>query len=122
MGIKKQLGRNLTTDSVPGALLIFAAPLFLSNLLQAVYRMVVTGRYLGILGQSTVMGLLNTPPEAWNHTKACIDICQMGLIFICGYSMVGAVLRSGGTPGTPSCSSPWLPSSTWCWIWSLWVP
>lgn len=33
METKKQMGRDLTTGNVPKALLIFATPLFLSNLL-----------------------------------------------------------------------------------------
>ena len=170
METKKQMGRDLTTGSVPRALLIFATPLFLSNLLQAVYNMVdmvVVGKYLGsaglsavsiggdvlhfitfvamgfsnagqmiisqytgagrkdkvsrligtmfsflmlcalvimvlgILGQSTIMGLLNTPPEAWDDAKAYIDVCLMGLVFIYGYNMVSAVLRGMGDSRHP---------------------
>lgn len=57
MASQKQMGRDLTTGSVPRALLAFATPLFLSNLLQAVYNMVdmvVVGKYLGSAGLSAV--------------------------------------------------------------------
>lgn len=170
MASQKQMGRDLTTGSVPRALLAFATPLFLSNLLQAVYNMVdmvVVGKYLGsaglsavsiggdvlhfitfvamgfsnagqmiisqytgagrrdkvsrligtmfsflticalvimvlgIAGQSTVMRLLNTPPEAWDNAKAYIDVCLLGLVFIYGYNMVSAVLRGMGDSRHP---------------------
>lgn len=52
-----QLIRDLTTGSVPGTLLRFAAPLFLSGLLQMVYNMVdmiVVGQMVGTGGLSAV--------------------------------------------------------------------
>jgi len=57
MAAQNQLGRDLTTGSVPKTLIIFASPLFLSNLLQAVYNMVdmvVVGKYVGATGLSAV--------------------------------------------------------------------
>ena len=49
--------RDLTTGSVPGTLLRFSLPLFLSGLLQMVYNMVdmmVVGRFVGTEGLSAV--------------------------------------------------------------------
>lgn len=57
MANTKSLGRDLTAGSVPKVLLAFAAPLFLSNFLQAVYSMVdmvVVGKYVGTSGLSSV--------------------------------------------------------------------
>ena len=57
MEVKKRMGRDLTTGSVPKGLIAFATPLFLSNLLQAVYNMVdmiVVGKYVGSVGLSAV--------------------------------------------------------------------
>ena len=57
MEAKKRMGRDLTTGSVPKGLIAFATPLFLSNLLQAVYNMVdmiVVGKYVGSVGLSAV--------------------------------------------------------------------
>jgi len=54
---KKELIRDLTTGSVPGTLLRFAMPLFLSGLLQMVYNMVdmiVVGQMVGTEGLSAV--------------------------------------------------------------------
>lgn len=53
----EQLITDFTTGSVPKQLLIFAAPLFLSNMLQIVYNMadmVIVGRALGKVGLSAV--------------------------------------------------------------------
>lgn len=57
MQASKRMGRDLTTGSVPRALIAFATPLFLSNMLQAVYNMVdmvVVGKYVGSVGLSAV--------------------------------------------------------------------
>lgn len=57
MEAKKRMGRDLTTGSVPKGLIAFATPLFLSNMLQAVYNMVdmvVVGKYVGSIGLSAV--------------------------------------------------------------------
>ena len=86
MASQKQMGRDLTTGSVPRALLAFATPLFLSNLLQAVYNMVdmvVVGKYLGSAGLSAVsiggdvlhfitfvaMGFSNAMLSQWNNRQ-----------------------------------------------------
>lgn len=57
MSEQKRMGRDLTVGSVPKLLVAFASPLFLSNLLQAVYNMVdmiVVGKYVGSVGLSAV--------------------------------------------------------------------
>lgn len=54
---KKEIIRDLTVGSVPKTLLSFAAPLFLSGLLQMVYNvvdMLVVGRFVGTDGLSAV--------------------------------------------------------------------
>ena len=54
---EKELIRDLTSGSVPGTLLRFATPLFLSGLLQMVYNMVdmvVVGQMVGTSGLSAV--------------------------------------------------------------------
>jgi putative MATE family efflux protein len=57
MAKNKELIRDLTTGSVPGTMLRFAMPLFLSGLLQMVYNMVdmiVVGQMVGTKGLSAV--------------------------------------------------------------------
>ena len=57
MARNKELIRDLTTGSVPGTMLRFATPLFLSGLLQMVYNMVdmiVVGQMVGTAGLSAV--------------------------------------------------------------------
>ena len=54
---KRELIHDLTTGSVPGTLLRFSLPLFLSGLLQMVYNlvdMIVVGRFVGTEGLSAV--------------------------------------------------------------------
>ena len=54
---KQKIIRDLTTGSVPGTLLRFSLPLFMSGLLQMVYNMVdmiVVGRFVGTRGLSAV--------------------------------------------------------------------
>lgn len=64
----KSMVKDLTTGSVPKQLLLFAAPLFVSNALQAIYNivdMVVVGQVIGGEGMSAVatggnvLGILN---------------------------------------------------------------
>ena len=53
----KSMVKDLTTGSVPQLLLTFAAPLFVSNALQAIYNivdMIVVGQVIGGLGMSAV--------------------------------------------------------------------
>lgn len=64
----KTMAKDLTKGSVPKLLLLFAAPLFLSNALQAIYNvvdMIVVGQVIGGNGMSAVaiggnvLGILN---------------------------------------------------------------
>lgn len=55
--MKKSMVKDLTKGSVPKLLLLFAAPLFVSNALQAIYNivdMVVVGQVIGGTGMSAV--------------------------------------------------------------------
>lgn len=57
MNEKKTMAKDLTQGSVPKLLLIFAAPLFVSNALQAIYNivdMIVVGQVIGGNGMSAV--------------------------------------------------------------------
>lgn len=54
---QKSMAKDLTTGSVPKLLLLFAAPLFVSNALQAIYNivdMIVVGQVIGGNGMSAV--------------------------------------------------------------------
>lgn len=57
MSEKKTMAKDLTHGSVPKLLLLFAAPLFVSNALQAIYNivdMIVVGQVIGGTGMSAV--------------------------------------------------------------------
>ncbi|MBQ7915861.1 MAG: MATE family efflux transporter, partial [Firmicutes bacterium] len=170
MAQSKSLIKDFTEGSVSKQLLTFAAPLFLSSLLQIVYNMVdmiIVGHVEGKVGLSAVsvggdvsnfmtffaMGfanagqviisqyigagqkekvgkfvstmftflvgcaliisaiclffrhgileLMNTPPESYEQTLAYATTCMVGLVFIYGYNIVGAVLRGMGDSKHP---------------------
>jgi len=48
-----------------------------------------------------LLGLINTPPEAFEEAKSYFIICVSGLIFIFGYNAVSAVLRGMGDSKNP---------------------
>lgn len=49
----------------------------------------------------TILGLMHTPAEAFEQARAYLIICACGLIFICGYNAVCAVLRGSGDSKRP---------------------
>jgi len=79
----KTLIRDLTVGSVPRQLLTFAAPLFLSGLLQTVYNlvdMIIVGQYLGSTGLSAV--------------SIGGDVLHMLMFVAMGFSNAGQVIIS----------------------------
>lgn len=167
---KKSMITDLTEGNVAKLLFVFAAPLFLSNALQAIYNivdMVVVGQIIGGKGMSAVatggnilsllnfvvMGfssagqilisrdvgeknmegvrrtigtmfsillsaalvisvvcflirdsllrLVNTPAEAFEYTMQYTFVCMVGLVFIYGYNIVGAIMRGMGDSKRP---------------------
>lgn len=166
----KSMVTDLTEGNVAKLLFTFAAPLFISNALQAIYNivdMVVVGQVIGGNGMSAVatggnilsllnfivMGfssagqiliaqevgkknmdgvrkiigtmftlllsmsiiislicfgfrdgllrLVNTPEEAFDYTMEYTFVCMVGLVFIYGYNIVGAIMRGMGDSKRP---------------------
>ena len=162
--------RNFTQGNITRQLLIFAWPLFLSNLLQVVYNMVdmiivgfalgkegtsavavggdvssfltfiamgfsgagqvliakyigsrdqnKIGRFVGTMSgfmlvcaggisvvalifQDGILHLMNTPQESYQGAASYSAICMVGLVFIYGYNIVGAILRGMGDSKHP---------------------
>lgn len=56
---------------------------------------------IGIFFVDGIMGLMNVPPEAYDHAKSYVLVCFVGLIFIYGYNIVSAVLRGMGDSKHP---------------------
>ncbi len=56
---------------------------------------------LGIVFQSPILRLMNTPPEAWEGAAAYSMVCMCGLVFIYGYNAVSAILRGMGDSKHP---------------------
>ena len=48
-----------------------------------------------------ILGLVNTPAEAWNFTMDYTVICICGLVFIYGYNIVSAIMRGMGDSKRP---------------------
>ncbi len=57
--------------------------------------------FSGILFAGPVLGLLNTPPEAWEQALKYSITCYCGLVFVYGYNTVSAVLRGMGDSKQP---------------------
>ncbi len=162
--------RDFTQGNISRQLVVFAWPLFLSNLLQVVYNMVdmiVVGKVLGKAGlsavavggdvtnlltfvsmgfasagqviiaryigarqrekigpfvgtmasfltvcalvvtgvglvlQETILGLMNTPAQAYSGALSYSAVCMSGLVFIYGYNIVSAILRGMGDSKHP---------------------
>lgn len=56
---------------------------------------------IGLVFQTTLLKLMNTPPEAFGGASAYSFVCMAGLIFIYGYNVVSAVLRGMGDSKHP---------------------
>ena len=54
-----------------------------------------------VLLAEPLLGLLNTPPEAWSHAKDYIVICGVGMLFTGLYNMFAAILRGMGDSRHP---------------------
>lgn len=48
-----------------------------------------------------VLTLLQTPPEAFALAKQYVNVCACGVVFICGYNAISAVLRGYGDSKSP---------------------
>lgn len=56
---------------------------------------------LGLVFAQKLLGILNTPPEAYEEAKWYLMICFSGTIFICGYNGISAILRGLGDSKRP---------------------
>jgi len=48
-----------------------------------------------------ILGLVNTPAEAWGQAKSYSVTCFVGLVFVFGYNIVSAILRGMGDGNRP---------------------
>ena len=54
-----------------------------------------------LLFRDSILHLLNTPAEAWDHTVAYLTPCIFGMVFIVGYNLVSSILRGMGDSRRP---------------------
>lgn len=64
-----------------------------------VLALVLTG--LMILFSENILFSLKTPKEAFSQAKDYVLICSFGIIFICGYNGISAILRGYGNSKSP---------------------
>ncbi len=64
----------------------------------------VTGVVLSVLllcFVTPVLGLLQTPQESFDLARQYVSVCACGVVFICGYNAISAVLRGYGDSRSP---------------------
>lgn len=77
--IKTTIGTNLTIFFIVGVILTIFMLVFVDNILI----------------------LLQTPKSAFNEAKEYVSVCACGIIFICGYNAISAILRGYGDSKSP---------------------
>ncbi|MBQ8388554.1 MAG: MATE family efflux transporter [Clostridia bacterium] len=56
---------------------------------------------VGLIFRRGILGIMNTPSDAWQGALEYSSICMIGLIFIYGYNVVSAILRGMGDSKHP---------------------
>lgn len=77
--IKTTIGTNLTIFFIVGIILTVVILVFVDNILT----------------------LLQTPKSAFDEAKEYVSVCACGIIFICGYNAISAILRGYGDSKSP---------------------
>ncbi|OUQ60360.1 MATE family efflux transporter [Tyzzerella sp. An114] len=77
--IKTTIGTNLTIFFIVGIILTVVMLVFVDNILT----------------------LLQTPKSAFDEAKEYVSVCACGIIFICGYNAISAILRGYGDSKSP---------------------
>ncbi len=77
--IKTTIGTNLTIFFIVGVILTILMLVFVDNILI----------------------LLQTPKSAFDEAKEYVSVCACGIIFICGYNAISAILRGYGDSKSP---------------------
>lgn len=77
--IKDTIATNLSIFAIAGILLTFLLLAFVSPVLTA----------------------LRTPDASFSQAKAYVSVCACGVIFICGYNAISAILRGYGDSKSP---------------------
>lgn len=54
-----------------------------------------------LFGRQGILGLLHTPQEAWMDASRYLMVSAVGMLFVFGYNLIGAVLRAVGDATRP---------------------
>lgn len=54
-----------------------------------------------LLSASPILKLLHTPIQSFQEAKRYVTICSSGIVFVCGYNVVSAILRGCGDSKRP---------------------
>lgn len=74
---------------------------FIGTLCSFLFLIAIVLSVFGLIFTNPILGLMNTPVEAWEESVSYARICMYGLIFIYGYNIVSAVLRGFGDSKHP---------------------
>lgn len=80
--------RDKVKKSIGTTLVIFAA-----------FAVLLTA--LMLLMERPILTLLKTPVESFEQTVTYVTICSLGILFICGYNAISAILRGYGDSVRP---------------------
>lgn len=73
----------------------------IGTLFTFIFGLAIILTVLGLVFSKQLLEWMNTPIEAWQHTVDYVVVCIVGLIFIYGYNLVGAILRGMGDSKHP---------------------
>ena len=82
--VKRQSGQRLTIFAIAAVILTVLMLLFTDG----------------------ILFLLKTPEESFELAGTYVRICSLGILFICGYNAISAILRGYGDSGVRCCSLP----------------
>ncbi len=74
---------------------------FVGTMSSFLFVCAVTVGILGLVFQTPLLRLMNTPEAAYEGAAAYSSICMSGLVFIYGYNVVSAILRGMGDSKHP---------------------
>lgn len=74
---------------------------FVGTMTSFLFIMAIVVSIFGLVSQDLILGLMNTPAEAYDGAAAYSSICISGLVFIYGYNVTSAILRGMGDSKHP---------------------
>lgn len=73
----------------------------IGTMFTVMFILAVSMTVIMIAGRDVVLKLINTPEEAFTEARSYFTICMLGTVFIFGYNVISAILRSMGDSRNP---------------------